>query len=168
MIYIFYEQLNSDKYKMQPKTCQELWKKCRILCSTINPLDRIKYYAKGCCIMSPIPNTDSFKPLYEPLFSSRTSFSYYQNKIAVVIIKRMVKCNCFTVLFPRIKDVHVWNLMVFKKNVVIQIARITGSVQPNHYHCVYQLWVGKNIMKKFNKFLQLSINIYLYIFLIRF
>lgn len=77
---------------MQPTTCQELWKRCNILCSTINPLDRIKYNTNGCCIMSPIPNTDSFKPLFEPLFSSRTSFSYYQNIVEVVIIQMMVKC----------------------------------------------------------------------------
>lgn len=77
---------------MQPKTCQELWEKCRILCSTINPLDRIKYHANKYCIMSPIPNTDSFKPLFEPLFSTRTSFSYYKNIVEVVIIKTVVKC----------------------------------------------------------------------------
>lgn len=107
--FIFYKKiLNSDKYnKIQPKTCQELWKRCRILCSTINPLDRIKYHANGCCIMSPIPNTGSFQPLFEPLFSNRTSFSYYQNIVEVVIIKRTVKCYCFIDLFPRIKDVHV-------------------------------------------------------------
>ncbi|XP_060863031.1 uncharacterized protein LOC132939719 [Metopolophium dirhodum] len=62
----------------QPKTCQELWRRCEVLCSSINPLERIKYQGSGCCRMSPIPTTDDFKLLFEPLFSRRTTFAFYK------------------------------------------------------------------------------------------
>jgi len=75
----------SNTQETQPKECQEMWKKCEVLCSSINPLERIKYQENGCCLMSPIPTTDGFKLLYEPLFSRRTTFALYKEVFHVVI-----------------------------------------------------------------------------------
>lgn len=78
--------LNNDdtNSKMQPKSCDELWNKCQILCSTINPLERIKYTQDGCCVTSPIPTgADYFKPI-EQSFSKKTTFSYYRDMVEVV------------------------------------------------------------------------------------
>lgn len=69
----------------RPKNCQELRKKCNLVCSTNNPLDRIKYHDNGCCVISPIPTTfNYFQPICEPLFSKRTTFQY-QNKVVEVV-----------------------------------------------------------------------------------
>lgn len=87
-----YELSNTYTYsniqKTQPKTCQELWRS-GVLCSSINPLERIKCHESGCCLMSPIPTTDDFKfkQLFEPLFSRRTSFAIYKEVFKVVIIR---------------------------------------------------------------------------------
>lgn len=75
----------SNIQEKQPKTCQELWRRCEVLCSSINPLERMKYQENGCCRMSPVPTTDDFKPLFEPLFSRRTTFAFYKEVFHVVI-----------------------------------------------------------------------------------
>lgn len=77
--------INNDIQK-RPTNCQEMKNKCNLLCSTNNPIDRVKYYENGCCVVSPIPTTvDSFKPFVEPLFSKRTSFQYQDTVVEVVI-----------------------------------------------------------------------------------
>jgi len=77
----------SNTQETQPKECQELWKKREVLCSSINPLERIKYQESGCCLMSPIPTIDGhgFKLLFEPLFSRRTTFALYKEVFHVVV-----------------------------------------------------------------------------------
>jgi len=75
----------SNIQEIQPKTCQELWRRCEVLCSSINPLERTKYQESGCCRMSPIPTSDDFKLLFEPLFSRRTTFAFYKEVFHVVI-----------------------------------------------------------------------------------
>ncbi|CAH1737598.1 unnamed protein product [Aphis gossypii] len=83
--------LHKDKtQKTQPRTCQELWKS-GVLCSSINPLERIKCFESGCCLMSPIPTTDDYKSklLFEPLFSRRTSFAIYKE-----VFKVDQRCTC--------------------------------------------------------------------------
>lgn len=83
---MIYDKLINRDTQNQVKTCQELWSKCKMICSSINPLERIKYDENGCCVMSPIPtNTDHFKPIFEPLFSKRTPFTYNRYMIEVVI-----------------------------------------------------------------------------------
>ncbi|XP_050059648.1 uncharacterized protein LOC114127714 isoform X2 [Aphis gossypii] len=82
--------LHKDKtQKTQPRTCQELWKS-GVLCSSINPLERIKCFESGCCLMSPIPTTDDYKSklLFEPLFSRRTSFAIYKE------VFKDQRCTC--------------------------------------------------------------------------
>ncbi|XP_050059649.1 uncharacterized protein LOC114127714 isoform X3 [Aphis gossypii] len=81
--------LHKDKtQKTQPRTCQELWKS-GVLCSSINPLERIKCFESGCCLMSPIPTTDDYKSklLFEPLFSRRTSFAIYKEDQRCTCVK---------------------------------------------------------------------------------
>lgn len=75
----------SNTQKTQPKTCQELWRRCEVLGSSINPLERIKYQESGCCLLSPIPTIDGFKLLSEPLFSRRTTFALYKEVFHVVM-----------------------------------------------------------------------------------
>lgn len=77
---------SKNEIQIHPKTCQEVWKRCQLLCSSIHPLNRIKNYKNACCIVSPIPTTvDRFKPFFEPKFSRRTTFSYYHKIIEVVL-----------------------------------------------------------------------------------
>lgn len=80
-----YDFGSKNETKLQPKTCQEVWKRCQLLCSSMNPLNRIKNHKNACCIVSPIPTTaDNFQPFFEPKFSRRTTFSYYHKIIEVV------------------------------------------------------------------------------------
>jgi len=67
-----------------------MWKKCEILCFSINSLERIKYQESGCCLMSPIPTTDGFKLLFELLFSWRTTFTLYNEVFHVVVNKILI------------------------------------------------------------------------------
>jgi len=101
---------NFNVVRKHTKDCQEKWKTCEVLCSSIYPLERIKYQESGCCLMSPIPNTDGFKLLFEPLFSRRTTFALYKEVFHVVIklndLKIIIIIYYYKLHFFRIKNVR--------------------------------------------------------------